>query len=62
VLNVYPAIWEYQYRHQGALPDSNCAGPELHAIANELLQAADVNRQALASVSLEITESVLGFS
>lgn len=49
-------LWEYQSRHQGLLPDSTSAAAELNIIANELLTAADVNKQALASIPTEVTE------
>ncbi|KAH9925420.1 uncharacterized protein BXZ73DRAFT_91128 [Epithele typhae] len=44
------AIWEYQARHGGALPDDAAAATELEATANALMAAAEVNKQAVAAV------------
>ncbi|KZP31522.1 hypothetical protein FIBSPDRAFT_18579 [Athelia psychrophila] len=52
------ALWEYQSSHNGELPDGSHAATELQARANDLLAAADVNKQVLAAVPLEMIETV----
>ncbi len=53
------AIWEYQARHGGALPDASSCAPELEAIATELFNAAEINKRVLTSMPKDIVEYVL---
>lgn len=50
-------IWEYQATHDGVLPDSMDAAPELATFAKSAFDEAAVTPQALASVPSEMTES-----
>ncbi|GLB38251.1 putative thiF family protein [Lyophyllum shimeji] len=52
------AIWEYQSRHSGSLPDNKSAATELLTIANSLITEADVNKQILATAPEALIESV----
>ncbi|KAG8907089.1 hypothetical protein FRB99_005344 [Tulasnella sp. 403] len=46
------AVWEYQSRHQGDLPDpeNTSSVDELEAVANELIEKAGVHSQVLKSI------------
>lgn len=50
----FSALWEYQSRHGGALPDDSEKADELEAIAAELLSKSGVNRQALPHMPKEL--------
>jgi len=52
------AIWEYQARHGGALPDASSCAPELEAIATELFNAAEINKRVLTSMPKDIVENL----
>ncbi|THH19097.1 hypothetical protein EW146_g2013 [Bondarzewia mesenterica] len=52
------AIWEFQSRHGGNLPDSPVDADELEAIANTLLSEADVNKQILPAISRDFIETI----
>lgn len=53
------ALWEYQHKHEGKLPDDVDAASELGQIANSILATSDVNRQVLTSVPLDLIECAL---
>ncbi|KAG1715716.1 hypothetical protein ID866_1432 [Astraeus odoratus] len=52
------ALWQYQKIHQGELPASSDATPELLAIANAILAEAEVNVQVLSTMPSELIESI----
>ncbi|KAH7920475.1 hypothetical protein BV22DRAFT_1021116, partial [Leucogyrophana mollusca] len=54
VVHTILALWEYESQHQGKLPDSEDAVPELQSIANSVLEASDVNKQVLTAVPSEL--------
>jgi ubiquitin-like 1-activating enzyme E1 A len=55
VLFTVLALWEYQSLH-GKLPNDVSAADELESIANRLLTAAAVNKQAASSVPRDLVE------
>lgn len=52
------ALWEYQARHNGKLPDELSVVSELDNIATSLLAKAEVNKQAMSAVPHELIEYV----
>ncbi|KAI0061633.1 hypothetical protein BV25DRAFT_1805342 [Artomyces pyxidatus] len=52
------ALWEYQNVHRGNLPDSPAHADELEAIANNLIAAADVNKQVLAAIPRSLVDTM----
>lgn len=55
---LYPALWEYQARHNGELPDDIAHVAELETLSTALLAKAEVNKQAITTVSHELLECV----
>ena len=53
------ALWEYQSKHDGELPDNEGHAAELQAVANSMLSSAGVNTQAIVAVSQELTQYAL---
>ncbi|KAF7795363.1 hypothetical protein EIP86_006520 [Pleurotus ostreatoroseus] len=52
------ALWEFQTRHKGVLPEDSNYAAELEQIATALLTKAEVNRQALPVMPRELIESL----
>lgn len=50
----FTAMWEYQSRHHGALPDDVANAGDLENIAAELLSKSGINKQALPNVPKEL--------
>lgn len=50
------ALWEYQSKHGGSLPNDVGSAGEVEGIAAELLSRAGVNKQALSGLSKELTQ------
>jgi ubiquitin-like 1-activating enzyme E1 A len=48
------AIWEYQSRHQGALPDDASQAAEVQSIADSILVASEANKQVLTSIPQDL--------
>jgi ubiquitin-like 1-activating enzyme E1 A len=62
VLNIlFSAIWEYQGRHGGALPDDATTASELESIADELMKKASVNPDALKVFPRDLAQCVSVF-
>ncbi|KAH7885229.1 hypothetical protein F5I97DRAFT_1883818 [Phlebopus sp. FC_14] len=57
IVHTILALWEYQKLH-GKLPESLDAAPDLQNIANSMLSAADVNRQVLSSIPLDLIKTM----
>lgn len=52
------ALWQYQSAHNGQLPGDAACAAELEKDANSLLTKADVNKEAITSVSREFLNTV----
>lgn len=50
------ALWDFQARHQGVLPDDANQSSDLESIAIALLAKAEVNKQALATIPRDLIE------
>jgi hypothetical protein len=59
---VSPALWEYESRHNGALPDEIDQALELTNIANALISTLDVNKQVLSTIPPDLIEYAFYFS
>ncbi|KAK2465202.1 hypothetical protein APHAL10511_002556 [Amanita phalloides] len=53
------ALWQYQSVHDGQLPTDVSCTAELENLANSLLMEANVNKQAITSVSRDVLESAV---
>lgn len=58
VLFALLALWEFESRHQGHLPNNADETEELESISNTLISQAEVNRQAFTGSSKELFESL----
>jgi len=52
------ALWEYQSKHDGTLPNDVGSASEVESIAAELLSGAGVNKQALSGLPKELTQTL----
>jgi len=52
------AVWEYEARHGGALPDGSSCAEELEAIATELFNGAEINKRVLTSIPKDIVQNL----
>ncbi|KAI0269874.1 hypothetical protein BC834DRAFT_863729 [Gloeopeniophorella convolvens] len=59
VVFIIIALWEFQSRHQGGLPDDPGHVDELENIANTLITKAEVNKDALPAIPRELVETMV---
>jgi len=53
VFLIIVALWQFSSSHQG-LPTDPVSVAEVHSIANSLISAANVNKQALSEVPIDL--------
>ncbi|KAH9980227.1 hypothetical protein BGW80DRAFT_1274162 [Lactifluus volemus] len=53
------ALWEFQSRRQGHLPDDPIYADELEAIANSLIARAEVNQEAFPAIPRSLVEAMV---
>ncbi|KAF5360731.1 hypothetical protein D9756_004786 [Leucocoprinus leucothites] len=51
------ALWQYEFSHQG-LPMDTASAAEIQSFATSLISTADVNKQALRDVPIDLIESL----
>jgi len=52
------AVWEYQTRHQGTLPDDESHANELITYADALFSNADINKRVLKEMPTEVVHNL----
>ena len=50
------ALWEYQARHDGQIPDDVSQAAEIEEIAAVLLAKLEINKQALSTIPRSLVE------